>query len=337
VICNGIRNNMRDPDLLEILACPECGRHPLTESPPSLVCPSCGEEYPIVEGIPVCVTSRSAREAIISGADGDAPSREGFYNRADLAEEYFEPKETPWELEKQRGLIEFPDAGPAVEVASGSGVYQNDFKNYVALDLSLTALKKFIGSGHARVCGSAERLPFRSDTFQVLISRYTLEHIIRPERAYAEILRVLKPGGTGYLFPSWNCSQWNCDGIPVRPYRDLTWPQKFTKLTLPLRTSVLWKGLTRVPWRIWRALKYHLDSGPTQLAYKSLRPDYETFWMSDSDACCDLDVYESLVYYKSRGCEIIHPGPSILKPVVARAEPVIFKKPERQPRSPDAS
>ncbi|HOF89613.1 MAG TPA: Trm112 family protein [Armatimonadota bacterium] len=41
-----------DPDLLEILVCPD-DHHPLTAEGEALRCPQCGRRYPVVDGIPV--------------------------------------------------------------------------------------------------------------------------------------------------------------------------------------------------------------------------------------------------------------------------------------------
>ncbi len=42
---------------------------------------------------------------------------------------------------------------------------------------------------------NAEHLPFDADTFEVVLVNFAIHHFARPERACAEIRRVLKPGG----------------------------------------------------------------------------------------------------------------------------------------------
>jgi SAM-dependent methyltransferase len=42
---------------------------------------------------------------------------------------------------------------------------------------------------------NAEKLPFDADTFDVVLINFSIHHFARPEKACAEIRRVLKPGG----------------------------------------------------------------------------------------------------------------------------------------------
>ena len=43
-----------DPQLLEILVCPNCrGGLELEDNPPALVCPACRLRYPVRDGIPI--------------------------------------------------------------------------------------------------------------------------------------------------------------------------------------------------------------------------------------------------------------------------------------------
>ena len=41
----------------------------------------------------------------------------------------------------------------------------------------------------------AKHMPFEDNTFDAVRIDYTLQHIPEPERAFAEVVRVLKPGG----------------------------------------------------------------------------------------------------------------------------------------------
>lgn len=49
---------------------------------------------------------------------------------------------------------------------------------------------------HARVdLGDAETLPYPDNTFGTVVCTEVIEHLVHPEKALAEILRVLRPGG----------------------------------------------------------------------------------------------------------------------------------------------
>jgi len=43
--------------------------------------------------------------------------------------------------------------------------------------------------------GDVNSLPFENDTFDVVLAAHVIEHMAAPERALAELCRVLKPGG----------------------------------------------------------------------------------------------------------------------------------------------
>lgn len=58
---------------------------------------------------------------------------------------------------------------------------------YVALDMVQTEFVDVVGSG--------ERLPFKCDTFDLVIATVVFEYFAEPRVAAAEIHRVLKPGG----------------------------------------------------------------------------------------------------------------------------------------------
>jgi SAM-dependent methyltransferase len=54
--------------------------------------------------------------------------------------------------------------------------------------------------------GNAERLPFEADSVECVFSFGVLHHTAHPQRAFDEVLRVLKPGGKGYviLYRKWS-------------------------------------------------------------------------------------------------------------------------------------
>ena len=68
--------------------------------------------------------------------------------------------------------------------------------SYVGVDVSATAVEAARAAGlDARVIDDAADLPFPDDAFDLVTCIEALEHLFEPERAAAEIRRVLRPGG----------------------------------------------------------------------------------------------------------------------------------------------
>lgn len=51
------------------------------------------------------------------------------------------------------------------------------------------------GSGMPVLQGDGEHLPFPDATFDMVVSVWVIEHLDAPERVFAEVARVMKPGG----------------------------------------------------------------------------------------------------------------------------------------------
>lgn len=302
------------------LVCPT-HRAPLSAG---LACPH-GERFPARGGIPVLLADERERAEVAAGQfQGASPLR--FYNRTDDHDSYCRAELEEVRRDLARFLAAATAEGPTLEIGSGKGALQGTGGDYVACDYSLTALENHLQPGHQRVCASAERLPFPDASFRFLFTVAALEHVPRADLAFAEIDRVLAPGGVAYLLPAWHCVQWSCEGIPVRPYADLTPRQQLIKLSLPLRRSLAWKALATFPARALRRGLWRLRPRPTALRFTALRPDYETFWMSDSDAAARIDSHEGCLFFASRGYDVLQPGPSARRQLLARHHAVVARK-----------
>jgi len=221
-------------------------------------------------------------------------------------------------------LLEFVDrfalhGKRCLEVGSGRGAFQDLVADYTGLDLSRTVADNYHKPFFS---GSAEELPFEDNQFDAIWSITVLEHIPNPERALKEMRRVLKPSGVLFLKPAWNCRPWICEGIPVRPYSDLSLRQKFIKLTLPLRDSVLWRGLKTIPLRLWNSFRHNSKNMP--LRFRPLHADYETFWMVDSDACSSIDPFDAIQWFQSRGDDVLS-HPTWRSAILSRSEHLVVK------------
>jgi len=98
-----------------------------------------------------------------------------------------------------------------LEIACGRGGFVRQMANCGAIvtgcDFSLAALQIAHDkirlarnpSSAAFVQGDAQNLPFANDSFDVVVSCETIEHLPRVQAALSEIFRVTKPGGRLFL------------------------------------------------------------------------------------------------------------------------------------------
>jgi SAM-dependent methyltransferase len=232
-------------------------------------------------------------------------------------------KATPVREEIKVVLASTAARGVVLEVGSGRGRLAGiGGADYLALDYSLSLLERHL-NGHRRVCANAEAIPLSSGSCRAVFSWATLEHVLHPDLSFAEIDRVLVPGGIAWLNPAWHCRDWAADGLGIRPYRDLTAQQKIRKALIPLRESILWRGGIQVPWRVWRRMT---SKRPSRLRYQTLRANYEHFWVPDSDACAAIDSHEGLLFFESRGYEVLEPKGGTVSRLLARGGPIVVRK-----------
>jgi ubiquinone/menaquinone biosynthesis C-methylase UbiE len=89
--------------------------------------------------------------------------------------------------------------------------YSAKYKYRVCLDISILALKEArnrLGNHGLFVVADVANLPFKSESFDGLVSLHTLHHLPLPEqkKAYIEFLRVLKLNRTGVVVNGWTDS-----------------------------------------------------------------------------------------------------------------------------------
>ncbi len=185
-----------------------------------------------------------------------------------------------------------------LEVGAGSGSLQDLVEDYTGLDIAASAARYF---HKPFVQGSATDLPFQDNEFDAVWTIWVLEHVPTPERALNEMRRVVSNGGLIYLAPAWNCSSAATEGYRVRPYRDLDWQGKLIKASLPWAQSAPYQNMHVIPTRFIRFFWFRAQNSATALRYGPLNPNFETFWIADSDAVNSIDCYETLLWFTSRG------------------------------------
>jgi SAM-dependent methyltransferase len=313
------------PPLLDRLCCPVClhdqgHEASLRAEPGRLTCERCGAAYEVRGSLPdlrAPIRDERSEDELDQSARlfYEKVYQEGSYGR-DVQEEHLEPL---------RALLGGLAATAFVlELGPGRGALQGLHPGYAATDLSVHALAQHVRT--PAFSSDIQRLPLRSGTVDFLYTVAVLEHVPRPELALREIARVLAPGGCAYLAPAWNCRPWAAEGLHVRPFRDLTFTQKLRKLTIPLRDSLVWRGLFAIPRRLARRASWRLGRRPTAFRYRRLQANFEVFWASDSDATASLDPHEAALYFQSRGFAVDEPrGP--WRAIFHRAQPVVVRRP----------
>jgi SAM-dependent methyltransferase len=218
-----------------------------------------------------------------------------------------------------------------LELGSGMGSLRDVHPGYVGLDFSGTALRR--GKDLSRVTrfvhGDMQTLPFKGESLDLIFSWAAIEHVPFPELVLEEVERVLKKGGHAILAPAWNCRSWTVKRLDVRPYRGLSVQERLEKFTIPLRSRLAWRALWSVPGRIRREA-ISLLGRQTAFDYVRLFPDFSLGLphVSDDDAQASIDPHSAILFYKSRGWDIVsHPG--LISRFLARHEPVIVRKPDR--------
>jgi len=194
---------------------------------------------------------------------------------------------------------------PVLEIGSGRGYLQDVAENYVGLDISPSVARFY----HKKfVVGSATALPFPDESFDGVWSIWVFEHVPNPEQAFREMRRVTRNNGVIFLLPAWNVAPWAAQGYSVRPYSDFGPLGKLIKATIPFRSSNEIRTAGILPVRLSRALAARF--GPTALRYERLRPNYDQYWVNDSDAVNSIDSYEGALWFLSRGDECLNCGDS---------------------------
>ena len=190
-----------------------------------------------------------------------------------------------------------------LDIGAGTGYLQDVVPNYVGLDISPSARRFF---HKPFVAASATSMPFRDNEFDAAWSVWVLEHVPKPEQALSEIRRVVKDGGILFLKPTFACPWWLAQGYEVRPYSDFGVAGKLKKASLNVLASPYYRGASLMPIRWVRQKQTEWAGTPSRLRYTLLKPNYKEYWVADSDAINNLDYYEMLLWFTTRGDECLN-------------------------------
>ncbi|MBI9050497.1 MAG: class I SAM-dependent methyltransferase [Anaerolineaceae bacterium] len=208
-----------------------------------------------------------------------------------------------------------------LELGCGRGAFQDRVEKYFAIDYSFST-SKHLHKPFSVASGTA--LPFPDNTFDVLWTHAVLEHIHDPQSGLEEIRRVLKSGGLLLLAPAWHCAPWLADGYPVRRYADFNIWGKMYKAIIPLLDSKWIKMLSYMPIRIFWYFSGLFSNTPSNFHNKTLRANFTTYWMSDSDALNSMDQYDAIRWFTTRGDQCLT-FPTTLQQLSARGLGIILQ------------
>jgi len=281
--------------------------------------------YEIRRGIPLLYdsdVSDLAREEFYEG------HYTGRSRNTDIASTY---------LGSERGaLVDFVRTrniqGPCLEVGCGTGMCADLVPGYIGLEFSYEALFAEGFDGYDRLAGSAEALPLRSNSAELVFSFNVLEHVPKADRAFQEIDRVLRPAGYVFLKPAWNTSTIQTKLLTERSYGELRVRDKLHKMLVPVLRAKVTKAVVRIPcrffWLCVESLSRDRRAGP--LRFRSITPwlGPSATHVADSDACSQIDMFAGIQFFFSRGYEIIS-HPKRFQQLLAGHDILIARKPRR--------
>lgn len=92
-----------------------------------------------------------------------------------------------------------------LEAGCGVGAYSSQIRRRYSLfveafDLEIERVRQARADTPHALVAAAERLPYRADLFDIVLSNEVIEHVADDRLAVAEMVRVLRPGGRIVLF-----------------------------------------------------------------------------------------------------------------------------------------
>lgn len=127
------------------------------------------------------------------------------------------------EHETTKLIKQYNNGSSVLDAGCGTGLITRQlYGSVIGLDINTWNLQqaKKHAAGANFILGDIENLPVKINKLDLVVCTETLEHLEQPEKAIAEFLRVLKPGGRL---------------IGSVPHRHLVWKlRKFTLTTCPV-------------------------------------------------------------------------------------------------------
>jgi ubiquinone/menaquinone biosynthesis C-methylase UbiE/uncharacterized protein YbaR (Trm112 family) len=178
----------------ELLCCVQCGHPELRPSAERLMCAACARTYEVrPPGIPWLMTDEAMRRNAVHELQWDRTSPADY-------DQLCRDNSPVWEAIDMLAMQYC--SGECLEVCCGSGRFMevlrrsSRVKRVLGVDISIGMLRTAWERGHrGLVQASADDLPVRSGTMETVASSGSGLSFLDREKTYAEIARVLRPGG----------------------------------------------------------------------------------------------------------------------------------------------
>lgn len=162
-----------------------------------------------------------------------------------------------------------------LEIGSARGLFQDMVLDYTGTDIA-DSVKNNYRKPYV-ISNANGKYPFEDNSFDAIWTITVYEHIPELNEAINEIRRILKPGGVVLFAPAWGCTPWAAEGYPVRPYSDFGIQGKIIKFTIPIKSSLIWRLIFKIPKRLFIHFIYILGYRYHKIQYKKLKPNWEKF------------------------------------------------------------
>jgi SAM-dependent methyltransferase len=215
-------------------------------------------------------------------------------------QEFWNAQQLYWDLSSAGKCVESPNreraasfvrSGDSVlDVACGTAAnaaWLKDRCRYFGVDLSVTALQQPVHPSLKLACGDADRLPFRTESFDAVIATYVVEHAVEPVETLKEMFRVVRRGGKVILLgPAWDFPFWFPNSLRSRG-QSRAWRLRYS-------LGRLWRQL--LGWWLGR-LPFEQVDDPDAFHYE---------FIYDADAVYIVWSYEVIRLVKRWGHRLVH-------------------------------
>lgn len=200
--------------LLETLRCPNC-RASLSHATNELKCGSCGNTYPLIDGIPRLLLP-TMRDALLGNGSATGTDSRQVETALSFGFEWHRFPEMYDEWEKQfldymqPHAADFFPGKKILDAGCGNGRFAYYAGKYGAevwaIDLgpAVEVARRNNESRNVHVVqADLHNPPFALESFDFIYSIGVLHHLPDPEAAFQNLLRFLKPGGSVQIYLYW--------------------------------------------------------------------------------------------------------------------------------------